>query len=213
MTKRLRYILAGLGLAILLSSCASYSGEIARAPRFHKGSPVVYIHPVTDVYQDAGLGILPFQVPANISEDKGLTVAALFKDVMLGKRAFPSIRLIDTPYGDLEDAIERGEKAGVDLVLAGIVNHVMTGAELGGARVDISIRLINVHTGNTVWYIGQIMSRPVDYPDVGMPARLYRALGTPAIKPPLANPMIPNMLQQIAEDMTDVVGGVRYVHR
>lgn len=199
-------------LVIVLGGCALKIGGTDEL-EVVKSSPVVYVYPLSNEYQDARVGILPFLVPGNLKEEQGRGVAALFKDIMLGKRAFREIQLLPRPYGDLQDAVAAGKTAGVDLVLAGKINYLLGSSELGGARVDVSVRMLNVRTGNTVWYIEQVMDQPVDYPDVSFTNRLKEALVMPQTRPPNSAPAAPNMLMRIAMDMTDVMGGATSVRR
>ena len=177
------------------------------------GSPVVYVHPMQNTYQEASVGVLPFQVPENVDAAQGVRVAALFKDVLLGKRAFPMVRQLGQGYGDLDEAIARGREAKVDLVLAGRVNYALSATELGGGRVSVSMRLLNVHSGNTVWYIEQAIDQPVDYPESGMWSRLVDSIGIPEVRPSTGAPVVPNMLAKIAVDMAEVMAGARMVSR
>ncbi|MEW6595600.1 MAG: hypothetical protein AB1413_12100 [Thermodesulfobacteriota bacterium] len=204
---------------LLLMACVAFAGCSLRDQRStlyvepRTGSPVVYIHPMQNTYQEATVGVLPFQVPENIAPAYGTQVAALFKDVLLGKRAFPVVRQLGQGYGDLDEAIARGKAAKVDLVLAGRVNYALAATEFGGGRASVSMRLINVHSGNTVWYIEQAIDQPMDYPESGMWARLVDSFGIPEVRPSTGAPPVPNMLAKIAVDMAEVMAGARMVSR
>ena len=205
-----------LWLVILIALTGGCSFRDQRSTMFvepRTGSPVVYIHPLQNNYQEATLGVLPFQVPANFSPGQGERVAALFKDVLLGKRLFPTIRQLPSVYGDLDDALAHGKAAGVDLVLAGRVSHAIGATEMGGARVAVSVRLLNVHSGNTVWYLEQAMDQPMDYPDMRLWSRLVDSFGPPEVRPSAGAPPVPNMLARIAVDMAEVMAGARAVSR
>lgn len=198
---------------VALSGCSfrDQRSTLYVAPR--TGSPVVYVHPMQNTYQEATVGVLPFHVPENVAAAQGVRVAALFKDVLLGKRAFPMVRQLASGYGDLDEALARGREAKVDLVLAGRVNYAMAATELGGGRVSVSMRLLNVHSGNTVWYIEQAIDQPVDYPESGMWSRLVDSFGIPEVRPSTGAPVVPNMLAKIAVDMAEVMAGARMVSR
>lgn len=200
--------------SLLLFGCSTFKtnkSSLQVEPR--KGSPVVYIHPFAENYQEASVGALPFMVPSNFSEKGSLGVSALFKDVMLGKRLFRTIKQLTTPYGNYEEAIAIGNRAGVDLVLAGRINYAISGTELGGARVEVSVRFLDVHTGNTVWYIEQTMDQPMDYPNVDMITRFIESFNPPPIRRSAGAPAVPNMLAKIAVDMTEVMAGAQTVSR
>lgn len=201
-------------LGLFLSGCASGPKKWANQPvEVKKNSPVVFIYPETNIYQEATVGVLPFQVPANMSREQGEGVAMLFKDVLLGKQAFPRVLRLAEHYRDMEEALALGRRAKVDLVLAGKVNYVLEGTQFGGGRVEVATRLLNVHTGNTVWYIEQSMDQPVAYPKNSTLSRFVAAFNPPEIKPSQGGPVVPNMLAQVAVDMVEVMAGARSVSR
>ena len=201
-------VVAALGLA----GCAR-EARMAQPMPVEKGAPVVYIHPLADVYRQAKVGVLPFQVPANMDASRGVGVAALFKDVLLGKRTFPVVKQLDTPYGDLESAVVAGRAQGVDLVLAGRIDYALDGSDFGGARVGVSVRLVSTETGNTVWYVTQGMDQDMDYPDVSFLHRLATSFSMPAYHGSNTAPTLTNMLARIAVDMAEVFDGAHYVAR
>ncbi len=199
---------------LLLAGCAATSPDHAsfEVPT-QKGSPVVYIHPYSANFQQAKVGVLPFAVPPNVSDQQSLRASALFQEVLLGKRTFKVVKQITLPYGDLTDAVEIGRKNDVDLVLAGRINYVLAGTEMGGARVEVSVRLLDVQSGNTVWYIEQAMDQRMDYPSSAFLSRLANALSPPETRPSAGPPAVPNMLAAIAVDMADVMTGAQTVSR
>jgi len=201
-------------LGLLLLGCAPTQKNWARRPvEVRKNSPVVLIFPEENTYQEATVGVLPFQMPSNMTPEQGQGVAMLFQDILLGKRAFPRVLRLNTPYRDIEEALAMGRKAKVDLVLAGRVNHALEGTQFGGGRVEVSTRLLNVHTGNTVWYIEQSMDQPVAYPKSSTLSRFAAAFNPPEIKPSQGGPVLVNMLAQVAWDMAEVMAGAESVRR
>ncbi|MHB1014741.1 MAG: hypothetical protein ACYC2W_05620 [Desulfurivibrionaceae bacterium] len=201
-------------LALLLFGCASGQKNWANQPvEVKKNSPVVFIYPEMDTYREATVGVLPFQMPSNMTREQGEGVAMLFKDVLLGKQAFPKVLRLENSYLDIPEALAIGRKAKVDLVLAGMLNYALEGSQFGGGRVEVSTRLLNVHTGNTVWYIEQSMDQPMAYPKSSTLDLFVAAFNPPEIKPSQAGPMVPNMLARIAFDMADVMAGARSVSR
>ncbi len=201
-------------LGLLLAGCASGQKNWANQPvEVKKNSPVVFIHPDANTYQEATVGVLPFQMPANMTQAQGEGVAMLFKDVLLGKQAFPRVLHLEEPYHDIQEALALGRKAKVDMVLAGKVNYALEGTQFGGGRVEVSTRLLNVHTGNTVWYIEQSMDQAVAYPKNSTLDNFIAAFNPPEIKRSQAGPVVPNMLAQVAFDMAEVMAGARSVSR
>jgi len=204
-----------LALALLLfvffAGCAGQNTREAQAPEL-KQAPVVYVYPMTpEGYRQATVGVLPFQLPANVGRTYSGGIASLFKDVMMGKRAFRAVQLLETPYVDQADAVKIGRAAGVDAVLAGRIEYLMSGTELGGARVDVSMRLLNVESGSTVWYLEQGVAQPLATPDQGFVSSLKNSFNMPESRQLLNGPSLPNMLTRIAEDMADVMAGARVV--
>ena len=180
----------------------------------NKGAPVVYIYPDdAAAYRQASVGVLPFLLPRGINPEVGLGIGALYKDILLGKHIFSRVKLIRQGYGDYEDAIAAGRQFGTDLVLAGKVNYLLEGTELGGARMDVSVRLLNVNTGATVWHIGQSMDQPVDYPRTDIFNFLISSTFIDPIKRPAGAPALTNMFAQSAVDVADVLTGSPYVKR
>ncbi len=208
-----RGMLLWVALAMLAAGCSFRDQRSTLYVEPRTGSPVVYIHPLQNTFDEASVGVLPFSVPENVPPAQGVQVAALFKDVLLGKRAFPVVRQLGQGYGDLDEALARGKAAKVDLVLAGRVNYALAATELGGGRVSVSVRLLNVRSGNTVWYIEQAIDQPMDYPDMGMWGRLVDSFGVPKVRPSTGAPPVPNMLAKIAVDMAEVMAGARMVNR
>jgi len=88
----------------LLTGCAGKerAGSSSRAPVWQQGSPVVHIHPLDELDQQASVGILPFLMPAGVGNEQGRSVAGLFRDVFLGMRSFSTVRLLDDSYGSTE---------------------------------------------------------------------------------------------------------------
>jgi hypothetical protein len=152
-------------------------------------------------------------MPGNMTKEQGEGVAMLFKDVLLGKQTFPKVIRIEASYRDIQEALALGRKAKVDLLLAGKINYALEGTQFGGGRVEVSTRLLNVHTGNTVWYIEQSMDQPVAYPKNSTLSRFVAAFNPPEIKPSQVGPVVPNMLAQVARDMSEVMAGARSVSR
>ena len=202
-------------VTLLCAGCSSLSNDTSSAEvEVKRGEAVVYIYPQDGgAYRRRSVGVLPFLLPENLDPRMGRAVASMYKDVLLGKRVFPVVRQLGREYGDYEDALAIGSRAGVDMVLAGKVNYLMEGTELGGARVDVSVRLLNVKTGQTVWYIGQSLDQPMDYPKSDMLHFLLDSMFPPEIKRPEGGPVAANMLARSAVDMAEIMGGKEVVRR
>ncbi|MDA8160527.1 MAG: hypothetical protein M0T76_07390 [Desulfobacteraceae bacterium] len=207
-------LLAAL-LAVSLAGCATATERQATTGTpVRKSAPVVAIHPLeADTYAHASVAILPFLVPEGVDPQLGRRVALLYQDILLGKAVFPTVRVLDSSYGDFREALAAGRLADTDLVLAGKINYAVEGTELGGARLDVTVRLLNVRTQATVWSISQAMDQPYSYPNGDLMRVLRDAALMPETRRSVGAPALPNMLMQSAEDMADVMAGSRYVRR
>ncbi|MBU0681369.1 MAG: penicillin-binding protein activator LpoB [Proteobacteria bacterium] len=201
------FVLVG---CLMASGCAIKEADHVAV---RTGSPVVHIYPLGGQYEQASALVLPFQVPEGTNPSYGQQVGALFHEVFLSKQTFTEVRFDERFYGNIDEAMEMGRQAGVDLVVAGRINYVMSGGQLGGARVDVSLRLLNVKSGNTVWFISQVMDQLLDHPDVSLPNRLFSAFSLQKVRSSTGAATLPNMLAHIAVDMSDVMAGSRLVSR
>jgi len=197
-------------MALLLASCAGQKEKQSRSGVEIFGTkPIVYIEPYSDSYRHYRVGVPSFTLPSNVDPAYGVATAALFKDVLLARRVFGTVKQIERPYRNIADALALAREAGVELVMAGEVRYAIAGTELGGARVAVAVRLISVRSGNTVWYIEQAMDQPMDYPDTSMSAALRRAFAFPETRSSMGAPAVPSMLARIAGDMADILSGRR----
>jgi hypothetical protein len=171
------------------------------------GEPIVYIHPLSSDLSQAKAVILPFQVPDGIDSRQSIRIASIFRDVFLGKEVFKTIRLGEEYYGTVTEGLTLAREEGVDLVVAGQVHYVLTGTELGGSRLDVSLRILDTYSGNTVWYIEQTMDQLMDYPDVSVIAILADIFTPARVRTSAGAPAVANMINQMAVDMADVVSG------
>ncbi len=199
-----------LGIIVLLVGCGTHGPDRVD---IRTGSPVVHIFPMGGEYQEGTALILPFQVPAEMEPEYGVRVGLLFHEIFLSKQTFLRVKNSYKYYGDLDEALEIGRKRGVDLVVAGRINYAMAGGQMGGNRVDVSLRVVNVHTGNTVWYISQVMDQMMDHPDVSFSTRLMSIFSVPTVKSSMGASSMANMLAHIGVDMSDVMAGQRRVER
>jgi len=208
----MRHILV-MVLLILSAGCALKTDRSSQPVPIRKNSPVVYIHPLDNIYHEASVGVLPFAVPDNFGKDQGRRIAELFKDILLGKRSFPKVRLIEGGGDNPEAAMERGRHAGVDLVMVGRIHHALEGSEFGGARLEAAIKLLNVRTGNTVWYIEHSLDQPMDFPKVSTLRNFFASFNPPPVRPSHGAPAMPNMLAKAAVDTANIIAGARTVQR
>ena len=204
------YGISCLIFLLALGGCAPKSADRAE---IRTGSPVVHVYPVYGEYHRAKVLVLPFQVPPELDAVYGKRVAALFHEVLLAKRAFQTVKLGDRHYGNRAEAVEMGLEAEVDLVVAGRINYAMGGGQLGGSRVDVSLRVIGVKNGDTVWFISQVMDQLMAHPDQTFITRMASIFTLPKMRTSTGASVVPNMLAHIAVDMCDVIAGAEKVGR
>ena len=197
-------------IVMLLAGCGTRSPDHVD---IRTGAPVVHIYPMGGEYRQGTALVLPFQVPTEMDPEYGERVGLLFQEVFLSKQTFLTVKSSHKYYGTFDEAMEIGRQSGVDLLVAGRINYAMAGGQLGGNRVDVSLRVVNVHTGNTVWYMSQVMDQLMDHPDVSLPVRFMSIFSVPRIKTSAGAASMPNMLAHIAVDMSEVMAGQRMVDR
>lgn len=201
-------LILGVLLMVLGSGCGTLTGEKkSDMASVRSGEPIVYIHPLSSDLSQAKVTVLPFLMPEGAVQEEGRGVAAVFRDVFLAKETFQTIQLIEEHHGTLDEGMAIARKRGGDLVVAGQVHYALAGTELGGCRLDVSIRIIDTYTGDTVWYIAQTMDQLVDYPDISVIAVLADIFTPSRIRTSGGAPVVANMLVQVAADMADVVSG------
>lgn len=161
----------------------------------------------------SSVGILPFDLAKGINPRLGAAAASIFQDILLGRETFHRVKLLPEHYGNNDEALRAGKREKVDLVMAGRINYALEGTELGGSRLDISVRLLNTRTGKTIWHIEQAMEQPMDYPKTDILHSIFNALQPPVIRRSKGAPVVVNMLAQSADDIGGVMAGARYVRR
>ncbi len=202
--------MAALVLAVaLLAGCA---GPQPTPPLAAKTAPVVYVYPLEPLAAPASVTVLPFQTPAGSRPDLGAAAAQLFKDVLMGKRAFRTVVYRQEPWHALTDAVAAGRRAGTRYVLAGRITRLLPGVELGGGEAEIHLRLLETAKGRTVWYVAENMLQPPAYPEGGFLPEIRRAFSfSYPSRAPQERPVTTAMLLRLAEDLTDVMAGARTV--
>ncbi len=193
-------VMAVLVFAALAGGCAAFSGE--RASGLEESPPVVYVRPLEpELYRGARLAVLPF---AAAGRELGTAAAAVFRDVFLASGLFRSVILVDETAGTRKEALAAAR--GADLALFARVNRAFVDGGAGGSELDISLRVLHVKSGDTVWYIRQRIRRPVNWPRQDLATRLKRTLGPTPPLTPLSPQVMPAMLQTAALDMATVMG-------
>ena len=193
---------------LVLAGCGPIRGEKkADMAPVQSGKPVVYIHPFSSDLSLGQAAVLPFLVPEGVAQEEGLRVAAVFKNIFLAKEIFHTLQLVDQYYGTLDEGLSIARKKGVDLLLAGQIHYVLAGSGFGGSRLDVSLRIVDIKSGDTVWYIEQAMDQPMDYPDISAVDLLADIFTPSRVRSSPGPPTLTRMLVQVASDMADVVSG------
>lgn len=98
-------------ILVILSGCGTVIGEKkADMAPVQSGEPVVYIHPFSSDLSQAQVVVLPFLVPEGTTQEEGLRVAAVFRDVFLAKETFHRTQLVDKYYGTLDEGLAIARK-------------------------------------------------------------------------------------------------------
>ncbi|MFP3983791.1 MAG: hypothetical protein ACLFV2_08905 [Desulfurivibrionaceae bacterium] len=196
--------------AVLIGCSPSLPGKPGQDPSITSYNPRVYIHPASADLSQASVAVLPFQIPADMESVRGREIAALFQQTMLEKQVFHKVKLTPDRYGTVEEAMEiaRGEQ--VDLVLAGEVNQIISGSSLGGGRLNLSLRIIDLDSSDTVWYIEQTVDQDIAYPENSMIDRLKRIFSTSRMPEKKVVPTVPVMLTRISQDICRIIKAGHY---
>ncbi|MFO7761350.1 MAG: hypothetical protein R6V20_07025 [Desulfobia sp.] len=204
-------ILLSCLLAVTLTGCSCpLPKNKAQTPSTTSYEPRVYIHPASADLSQASIAVLPFQVPANIEKVRGEEVAALFQQTLLRQQAFHKVKLMPDHYGTLKEAMEIGRDEKLDLVLTGKINYLISGSSLGGGRLNLSLRVIDLTSFDTVWYIEQTVDQAMGYPDNSLFHRLGRIFSTPPIPEEDPALTIPVMLTRISRDISRIIKSGHY---
>ncbi len=143
-------------------------------------NPTVYVRrdlPEKEV--PSKLVVLPFESPFYCSE-VGMYASRLFYRQLLERKAFTSISFsqeadwFERGSGWLEKtriAMQEGEKSEADYILIGSVDYYMLGYSTAN-RVTVTVRLIEVATGETIYFATGYGS--------GKPGNTYLLLGAKA---------------------------------
>jgi len=170
--------------------------------------PAAHIWPLHGDLRQASVLVLPFQVPPGMDQIKGEDAASVFQQELLARQVFRQAKVSDRHYGTLTEAIALGREAGSDLVLAGRLTKALAGADLGGSALAVSLRLVDIASGNTVWFLDHSLEDSPDYPDLSFTGRLRQIFSTAPVRP-VDSARLPLMLSRIAADMAAMMKGNR----
>lgn len=198
-------------LAVFMAGCSWSSPENEREmPPTNSHEPIVYIYPVSTDLNRASIAIPPFRIPADMEAVKGEEVAALFQQTLLREQAFRKAKLVPDPYGTIKEAMKSARSENVDLVMTGKVNYILPGSSLGGGKLNLSIRVIDLNSSDTVWFLEQTVDQEMTYPDNSLLKRLSRIFSPPPVPAKKNAPTIPVMLSRISRDMTRIIKAGHY---
>ncbi len=204
-------IFLGFLFLSILTGCSRPSLENSRElPPIASNKPRVYIHPTSTDLSRATIVVPPFQIPAAITSIRGEEVAALFQQTLLRQQVFHKVKLVPNRYGTVQEAIEFGHEKDADLILTGTINHILAGSNAGGGRLSVSLRVIDLASSNTVWYMEQTVSQAINYPDNSLLGRLSRIFSPQPIPRDTPAPSIPAMLSIVSMDMSRIIKSGRH---
>jgi hypothetical protein len=177
-------LIFGLGLAALLSACAS--------------GPVTKLEPVIVPQQanlaQARMGIFAFRTPWNerVLESQ---LAQRFHQLMLARRLGRIIEVIPEGYRDQGEALDRARILGYDVAVLGQVQEAFYGGDVAPSRATVDVRVVDVVRRLTIWYLSSSAqaapNAPADY-------LLWRSDGAQAESPIY---LIHGLLAQVADKM------------
>jgi len=187
----------------LVQGCAMSHGPKAAGEGIVKSRPVVFVHPLEPrLYRGARLAVFPF---VGDSGNLAMPAAAAFRDAFLASGLFKAVYVVDKPVYTRTEAVATAAARGADLAAFARINRAFVDGGVGGSGLGVSLRLIHVKSGDTVWYIRQGVERPVNWPRKDLVARLSRALSPSPVLAPAPGNVLPNMLQIVAFDMARVM--------
>lgn len=198
-------LLACLLTAVFAGCSPALFGKAGQDPPITSYDPRVYIHPASADLSQASIAVLPFQIPSDINTVRGREIAALFQQTLLEQQVFHKVKLAPDRYGTVEEAMEIARREQVDLVLAGEVNQIISGSRLGGGRLNLSLRIIDLNSSDTVWYIEQTVDQDMDYPENSLIDRLSRIFSPPRMPEKKVVPAVPIMLTRISQDISRII--------
>jgi len=121
----------------------------------------IYKRPPTDLHRDTAIGVFRFLSPEYAPGSGYAAAAMLYKELL--ERGFGNVVAeFDVHDIRLDNIMEIAEKKNYGLITIGNVGYYFFGGKLRESRVDEEIRVIDVLTGETVWYAETIeIGRPV----------------------------------------------------
>ncbi len=192
-------------LFCLLPACVMAPAPRTAGAGIVESPPVVFVHPLNhELYRGARLAVLPF---AGENRELGMNAAAVFRDIFLASGLFKAVFVVDKQAGTRARA--RAVAGDADLVVFARINRAFIDGGVGGAGLDVSLRILHGKSGDTVWYMRQSVERPVRWPRKDFGARLGRAFSPQAVLAPAPAAVLPNMLTVVARDMARVMADRR----
>ncbi len=177
----------------ILAAAGCYQSDQMYFPHSRPNVDVVIETPQEDIAA-SNLAIFNFYHATGI---KGLEyyLADYTQGILLDKKLVSEISRLDTHAYSVPEAIERARQEGYDLMLLGYVDHFVDGGLNANSVVSLSIKLIDVRSRRTLWYLrGQIKSQPY----AGMDLFLYKMETEKAASPYLlSRKLLEKMLERL----------------
>ena len=147
-SKRL-FIVFLLILPFFISNCTSLKSQ---SRGYDRPDIEIIIESEPKKIKAASIGIFDFNNPTELI-DLGCGLAQLAHKHLLKNSFIQLVELTRMYPGNVEDAIKIGRNKGYDLIFLGYINDFFYGGLSANSKVDISIRVIDVRTKVTLWYI------------------------------------------------------------
>ena len=172
--------------------CATFKQQ----PDIYVGPHVkVIIKPDMEKIQASSIGIFNFSHTTNL-DNLGYALAQFSQKELLTRRFVKLIELTGTEAINVEDAIGTGRERGYDLILLGKVIKFFHGGVSYTSKVAVSIKIIDVKTGATLWFItGRMEGRYLKHTD-------YLLFSKPGRETPSPMVMCTLIMNKLLEELT-----------
>lgn len=155
---------ASLSLLVIIvfSGCAAFKSPVTG---YDTPYVKIIIKPDVEKLRGSSIGVFDFS-SSDQSQGLGRSIAQNTHKYLLKYKFMRLVELARICPAGIENAIEIGRSKGCDLILLGHVDEFLYGGLNTNSKVSISIRVIDVRTKVTLWYItGRMEGRYEEHSD------------------------------------------------
>ena len=149
------FVALGIGVVVLMGAagCSSMITVPGLSdPQIKAGPQEAFLKTDNMSYRRSRIALLPFRVPAQVT-DVGYPITEVFHRQLLQKRPFQAVVRVHEYYNSLADAQKLAKAQGAELMVLGEVPYFIDSGTTGKSGVQVDLRVVEVNTGRTVWYI------------------------------------------------------------